>query len=89
VDTGDALLRLQRALLLAVRFDAFGQYVTRSDATGVSGDVQTPWVIKPLSGPLSRGRRGPPGVPGLAIRSSMRYIAALCIGTGTVAVAGA
>ncbi|MEA3246991.1 MAG: hypothetical protein U9Q74_12620 [Gemmatimonadota bacterium] len=50
VGTGDALLRLQRALPLAVRFDAFGQYLTKSDANSVTTDLQTPWVIKLLSG---------------------------------------
>ncbi len=50
VGTGDALLRLQRTLPLAVRFDAFGQYRTKADASGVNADLQTPWVIKLLSG---------------------------------------
>ena len=50
VATGDALLRLQRALPLAVRFDAYSTFATKATNDGARNDLQTPWVIKLLSG---------------------------------------
>lgn len=50
IATGDPLLRLQRELPLAVRLDAYVR--AQSDATGGENaiDLQTPWVMKLLSG---------------------------------------
>jgi hypothetical protein len=51
VTTGDPLLRLQRTIPLAVRFDAFMESLTghkRADEN--RADIQAPWVIKLLSG---------------------------------------
>ncbi|MGQ0639812.1 MAG: hypothetical protein ACT4P6_03430 [Gemmatimonadaceae bacterium] len=50
VATGDPLLRLQRTLPLAVRFDAYAQVLSNAKAGQVSNDLQTPWVLKLLSG---------------------------------------
>ena len=50
VGTGDALLRLQRALPLAVRFDAYATLLSNKSNNQASTDLQTPWVIKLLSG---------------------------------------
>lgn len=50
VATGDALLRLQRSLPLAMRFDAYSTFVSKSVDGQVGTDLQTPWVIKLLSG---------------------------------------
>lgn len=49
-NTGDALLRLQRNLPLAIRFDAYlrGQNEPRDGQNSV--DFQAPWVMKLLSG---------------------------------------
>ena len=49
-DTGDALLRLQRDLPLAVRIDAYLQGLTRRRGNEVQSDQQVPWVVKLLSG---------------------------------------
>jgi hypothetical protein len=48
--TGDALLRLQNSLPLAVRYDAYLR--AQNEPTGGQNavDLQTPWVIKLLSG---------------------------------------
>jgi hypothetical protein len=50
VTTGDPLLRLQRSLPLAVRFDAYAQVLSNTNPEQVSTDLQTPWVLKLLSG---------------------------------------
>jgi hypothetical protein len=50
VATGDPLLRLQRTLPLAIRFDAYAQVLANAKAGQVSNDLQTPWVMKLLSG---------------------------------------
>jgi hypothetical protein len=50
VGTGDALLRLQRTLPLAVRFDAYAQLLSNRKPGQTSSDLQTPWVMKLLSG---------------------------------------
>lgn len=50
VNTGDPLLRLQRSLPLAVRFDAYAQVLSNQKNGQVSNDLQTPWVMKLLSG---------------------------------------
>jgi hypothetical protein len=50
IDTGDPLLRLQRDLPLAVRFDAFAQLRTGVPRDATKFDLQTPWGIKLLSG---------------------------------------
>lgn len=50
IATGDALLRLQRTLPLAVRFDGFlTAWSGKGDGKAVV-DFQSPWVIKLLSG---------------------------------------
>jgi hypothetical protein len=48
--TGDPLLRLQRSLPLAIRFDAYGRVQSNIAADQTSTDLQTPWVVKLLSG---------------------------------------
>lgn len=50
VGTGDALLRLQRTLPLAMRFDAYSTVVSKRRGDQAYADLQTPWVIKLLSG---------------------------------------
>ena len=50
VTTGDPLLRLQRSLPLAVRFDAYAQVLSNTKPGQVATDLQTPWVLKLLSG---------------------------------------
>ncbi len=50
VATGDALLRLQRTLPLAVRFDAYASLLSNKSSAQASNDLQTPWVVKLLSG---------------------------------------
>lgn len=50
VSTGDALLRLQRELPLAIRFDAYLRAQTEPEQGQNAVDLQTPWVIKLLSG---------------------------------------
>ena len=50
IGTGDALLRLQSTLPLAVRYDAYVQALSRPTGGQVAVDFQTPWVIKLLSG---------------------------------------
>lgn len=50
VSTGDPLLRLQRTLPLAVRFDAYGRMLTNVRPDQTSTDLQIPWVMKVLSG---------------------------------------
>ena len=50
VTTGDPLLRLQRSLPLAVRFDAYAQVLSNTKPGQVTTDLQTPWVLKLLSG---------------------------------------
>jgi hypothetical protein len=50
IGTGDALLRLQNDLPLAIRYDAYIQALTNPTSNQVSFDFKTPWVIKLLSG---------------------------------------
>jgi len=50
VGTGDALLRLQNDLPLAIRFDAYVRAQNKATGGQNSVDLQTPWVLKLLSG---------------------------------------
>lgn len=50
IATGDPLLRLQRDIPLAIRFDAFGKVVSNVRPDQTSTDLQLPWVVKLLSG---------------------------------------
>lgn len=50
VSTGDALLRLQREIPLAIRMDAYFRAQTDPSGGQNAVDFQTPWVIKLLSG---------------------------------------
>ena len=50
IDTADPLLRLQRDIPLAIRFDAYVRALTRRNVGEVAYDVQTPWLVKLLSG---------------------------------------
>ena len=50
IATGDALLRLQSDLPLAIRFDAYLRALTNPSSSQDRIDFQTPWVIKLLSG---------------------------------------
>jgi hypothetical protein len=50
VGTGDALLRLQNDLPLAIRYDAYIRAQNKPTGGQNSIDLQTPWVIKLLSG---------------------------------------
>ena len=50
VGTGDALLRLQNDLPLAIRYDAYLRAQNEPTNGQNSIDLQTPWVIKLLSG---------------------------------------
>ena len=50
VGTGDALLRLQNELPLAIRFDAYVRAQTNASGGQNAIDLQTPWVIKLFSG---------------------------------------
>jgi hypothetical protein len=50
VASGDALLRLQKTLPLAVRFDAYLSLLSKTPRGEAKSDLQTPWVIKLLSG---------------------------------------
>ena len=50
VGTGDALLRLQNDLPLAIRFDSYLRAQNKPTNGQNSIDLQTPWVIKLLSG---------------------------------------
>jgi len=50
VATGDALLRLQSDLPLAIRYDAYLRGLTKATGNDNAIDFQTPWVIKLLSG---------------------------------------
>jgi hypothetical protein len=50
VGTGDALLRLQNDLPLAIRYDAYIRAQNQPSGGQNAIDLQTPWVIKLLSG---------------------------------------
>jgi hypothetical protein len=50
IGTGDALLRLQSTLPLAIRYDTYIQALSRPSGGQVAVDFQTPWLIKLLSG---------------------------------------
>lgn len=50
IQTGDPLLRLQRELPLAVRIDAYLRTLSRPAEPEAATDLQTPWVVKVLSG---------------------------------------
>jgi hypothetical protein len=50
INTGDPLLRLQRALPLAVRMDVYANLLSKTRPGQSAVDLQTPWVIKLLSG---------------------------------------
>ena len=50
VGTADALLRLQRDIPLAIRYDAFIRAQTEPRDGQNAADLQAPWVIKLLSG---------------------------------------
>ncbi|MFN8574808.1 MAG: hypothetical protein U0132_22325 [Gemmatimonadaceae bacterium] len=50
VGTGDALLRLQRTLPLAVRFDSYITALSNKKDGQNNADFQSPWIIKLLSG---------------------------------------
>ena len=50
INTADPMLRLMRDLPLAVRFDAYIQAQSRARNGRVVTDLQTPWLIKLLSG---------------------------------------
>src|SRR5678815_5142315 len=50
VGTGDAILRLQNDLPLAVRFDSYVRAQNKPTGGQNSIDLQAPWVIKLLSG---------------------------------------
>ena len=50
IGTGDPLLRLQRNLPLAVRYDAYLSAYSRRNNGQVIVDQQLPWVVKLLSG---------------------------------------
>ena len=50
IGTGDPLLRLPALLPLAVRYDGYLQARTHPRNGQVADDIQTPWVIKLLSG---------------------------------------
>jgi hypothetical protein len=50
IDTGDPLLLLQRELPLALRLDAYGQYFPDTKGQDVGNDLQTPYILKILSG---------------------------------------
>lgn len=50
INTGDPLLRLQSALPLAVRYDAYVSAYSKRTGGQVIADAQTPWVMKLLSG---------------------------------------
>jgi hypothetical protein len=50
VGTGDALLRLQNDLPLAIRYDAYLRGLTNPTGGDNAVDFQTPWVVKLLSG---------------------------------------
>lgn len=50
ISTGDAILRLQRELPLAIRMDAYFRAQTEPEGGQNAIDFQTPWVIKLLSG---------------------------------------
>jgi hypothetical protein len=50
IDTGDELLLLQRELPLALRLDAYAQLRPDSENGDVQNDLQTPYILKILSG---------------------------------------
>ena len=50
INTGDPLLRLQAALPLAIRYDAYVSAYSKRTGGQVIADAQTPWVMKLLSG---------------------------------------
>ncbi|MDQ8164441.1 MAG: hypothetical protein P3A28_01615 [Gemmatimonadota bacterium] len=50
VATGDNLLRLQNSVPLGIRMDAYASLLTKSSGGKVANDLQTPWVMKLLSG---------------------------------------
>ena len=50
IATGDPLLRLQRTLPLAVRVDMYSRLASKTRPDETTVDLQTPWVIKLLSG---------------------------------------
>lgn len=50
VQTGDPLLRLMREVPLAMRVDLYAGAVTDATSVQVPFDLQTPWLIKLLSG---------------------------------------
>lgn len=50
IATGDPLLRLLRTIPLAVRIDVYAQLLSNKQGAQASSDLQTPWVIKLLSG---------------------------------------
>jgi hypothetical protein len=52
VGTGDPLLRLQNDIPLAIRFDAYVRAQNKPTGGQNSIDLQTPWVMKLLSGGL-------------------------------------
>ena len=50
INTGDPMLRLQAALPLAIRYDAYVSAYSKRTGGQVVADAQMPWVIKLLSG---------------------------------------
>lgn len=50
IDTGDPLLLLQRELPLALRLDAYAQYLPDAKDENIEDDLQTPYLLKLLSG---------------------------------------
>lgn len=50
INTGDPLLRLQNTLPLAVRMDMYAAAYSNTKPQQGAADLQTPWVIKLLSG---------------------------------------
>jgi len=50
IATGDSLLTLNQSFPLAVRFDAYVRALTNRRSDENSADLQTPWVMKLLSG---------------------------------------
>ena len=50
ITTGDPLLRLQRDIPLAIRFDTYGRVLSNVQPDQTSTDLQLPWVVKLLSG---------------------------------------
>jgi hypothetical protein len=50
IDTGDPLLLLQREFPLALRLDAYAQLQPDAEGKNVKDDLQTPYILKILSG---------------------------------------